>query len=295
MVIGTMLPGSTAAPAAPEGAPRVRPTAPLWDIAAAMGIMAAATALARGPGANAEFLRAAVGLPAALAVPGYLLMLVLFPRRTALRRHERWTLAVVLSAALCIFAAWALSRVHASLTAAHVTGALLLLDLALAVPAAGIRRRTRDPYRPSPIPSETLTVGALGIALLVTAGLVATAGLNTRATAFFVTGGRRGAMLQGYPFTLNPGQGDTVVLHITNPQPRRRRFELITLVDARMWATRAVTIPARGRWSLPVRLPTRPSGRLRVAFILKQPPSSRIFRELWLFYTVRAVRPPPFP
>lgn len=215
---------------------------PPWDLVVSMAIGLAALLIALLlPGG---VLQPLLGVPLALAVPGYLTILLLFPSRRSMDAITRVTLSLATSTGIIISAGLLFVFLTLPFTVAWILGVLLGIIAALSV-LAELRRRglpSDDRFYPSlptlHIPRPTLpeAIVAGGIAMALVASGVVLYTVTTRPTVSTYTTlyllNSQG-IAGNYPLNVTVGSVNGVIIGVLSHENTSMNFGLVvTLLNA---------------------------------------------------------------
>ncbi|MDP2949599.1 MAG: DUF1616 domain-containing protein [Chloroflexota bacterium] len=248
--------------------------------------------------------RVVLGLPFVLFLPGYVLVAALYPRWSELEAIERVGLSFGLSLAVVPFVGLALNYSPWGVRLDPVLGSLALFVVAGAA-AATYRRQTLLPEealvvaaRPSLPPWPRIGWASAALALIVVismAGIGAAAyfvgtsrGNPERFTEFYVLG--PGGRADGYPATLELGQGLTVTLGIVSHEGRSATYRLEARIDGRsVDSMDGLTLGPGQRWEKTVTLvPNRVGKSQKVDFGLYKDGANGVYRNVHLWLDVES-------
>ena len=247
--------------------------------------------------------RATIGFPFMLFLPGYTLVAALFPRKTDLPGIERLAYSLGLSLALIPLVGIALNFTPWGI---RLLPPLLSLTLVI-VTLAGFAIYRREslapnedwtaPMRSTPsaavqlwraqgrlarVMAATLAIASVGFgATLVTA--MTTPRATDSFTEFYLLGATGQA--DSYPQRLAPGQEAQVTLGITNQENQAAVYRVDVLLDGeKISEIRPFELDNQGRWQQTVTFrATKSGGRQMLQFLLYRGGSDQPYRSLHLW------------
>ncbi|AEB12395.1 protein of unknown function DUF1616 [Marinithermus hydrothermalis DSM 14884] len=266
------------------------------DLVFALLVALIAEVIALGfPEAYSPF-RVIVGGALVLFVPGYVLMVALFPRHHDLNGAERLAVSLGLSAALVPMAGLILNYTPAGIRLESLTMALSLLA-ALGALAAYLRRaripeEERFVFLKDPQLTRGALFGAVGIALIVGATYLTRP--ETRFTAFYLLG--ENERMENYPTHLRPGESFTVTVVVENREGQRMAYRIRAPFDPETPPIEVPPLPPGASWrqTLTLKAPST-LGVTPLVLELYRAGDVEAYREIHLFVSIRQEGAAPAP
>ncbi len=236
--------------------------------------------------------RVVLGFLAMLALPGYALMLVLFPRRSDLDFADRLILCLGLSVPVIVLVGVVLNFTPFKIRPASVAVGLALFTVLLGFLAIWRRSRVALPDRFIPEMRPTATQMAWVASFAVLALVVYwVARPNERFTEFYLLGPQ--GRLENYARQLRPGEEFSVTLVLRNLEDRRMEYRVRVPFDPAVGELRTPVIPDEGTWARTLRLKAPAgSGETQLSFDLYRPGDSTPYRQLYLRVDLRSEAQP---
>lgn len=237
-------------------------------------------------------MRTFLGFTVVLLFPGYVLQVLLFPKKGDVDGVERLALTLGLSIVLIPFVGLMLNYtpwgIRLTPTAIGLTLAVTLLG------AAGYGRRQTlssgeafflDPRLPA------VRKGMLLFALVVAVGgavpsLAVVLRPAPNDTAFYVLG--KNGRLENYPRTLTPGERFQLTLGITNRSAASQTYTIRFPFEKKYDHLLVPMLKPGATWQVPVSLTAPPgNGKTELDFDLYRSDTSRLYRHLRLFVQIQ--------
>jgi len=233
-------------------------------------------------------LRVVLAFLALLALPGYALMLVLFPRRSDLDFADRLILCLGLSVPVIVLVGVVLNYSPFGIRPASVAVGMAIATVLLGGMALWRRSRVAlvERFIPELRPSAVQVVWVASFALMAFV-VYWVARPNERFTEFYVLGPQGG--LENYARQLRPGEEFTVTLVLRNFERRRMEYRLRVPFDPSIGELRTPVIANEGTWARTLRLKAPAgSGQTQLSFDLYRLGDSTPYRQLYLRVDLRS-------
>jgi uncharacterized membrane protein len=233
-------------------------------------------------------LRVVLAFLALLALPGYALTLVLFPRRSDLDFADRLILCLGLSVPVIVLVGVVLNYSPFGIRPASVAVGMAIATVLLGGMALWRRSRVAlvERFIPELRPSAVQVVWVASFALMAFV-VYWVARPNERFTEFYVLGPQGG--LENYARQLRPGEEFTVTLVLRNFERRRMEYRLRVPFDPSIGELRTPVIANEGTWARTLRLKAPAgSGQTQLSFDLYRLGDSTPYRQLYLRVDLRS-------
>jgi uncharacterized membrane protein len=235
-------------------------------------------------------LRVALGLVLVIFTPGYVLAVVLFPKRDDLDGPERVALSVGLSFASVAMIGFVLSQLGWGIRMTSVAIGVAVFTVAAVIVAIDRRRRLLPEQRftlPSlPLDLDELKrAGVLVVTLILLGSVIALVERDNRPETFteFYLLGQSGELVD-YPKTLGAGEAFTLMVGITNQENEGMSYRLEGPINKRLSIS---DLPVGATWEQPVTFKTpATSGEAKLTFDLYREDDTVPYRSVYLFVTI---------
>ncbi len=235
-----------------------------------------------------EPIRFVAGLAVGLVIPGYLLVAWVFPKPDSLKGWERMGVILAINISIIIIMGLLMALLKIPFTTMSITNTLTGLILILAGVVFWVRQN--DPSLGEPFDFSLLKSKAVAGMLIVMLGIsgivwyVVGTNLHKQYTAFSLTNTQ--GQLNGYPYTLTPGQHDPMRLNIFNPSSSVKHFVIIERTPATLISKTTVKVAPGQHWFQIFDLPTAHVGSLVHLHFLLTTMHGKTIRQLWITYHV---------
>lgn len=226
--------------------------------------------------------RVVLGFLVMLALPGYALMLLLFPRRSDLDFADRLILCLGLSVPVIVLVGVILNFSPFRIGPASVAVGMAIATVLLGGMALWRRSRVAlaERFIPEMRPTAPQVAWIAGFALMALV-VYWVARPNERFTEFYLLGPQ--GRLEDYARQLRPGEEFTVTLVLRNFERRRMEYWVRVPFDPSIGELRTPVIANEGTWARTLRLRAPAgSGRTQLSFDLYRPGDSTPYRRLYL-------------
>jgi uncharacterized membrane protein len=238
--------------------------------------------------------RIILGLVTVLLLPGYVLTLVLFPKKTDVAGVERLALTLGLSVAVVPQLSFILNYTPFGIRLYPATMTLLGFVLLMSGLALVRRRRVSEAERFSVelsrpvVRANLIGLFCLGIVLLIVGNHATYLRTKETFTEFYALGA--GGRLEDYPDVLHPRESFTLTLGVINHENQAVNYSLVTPGKE---DSIAIHLDDQQQWeqALSLVMPEVPAGRNKLNFDLYRAGEDTPYRQLHLFVTVPASQP----
>lgn len=258
-------------------------------LASAVALLVVATSLLTPDLASP--LRVGMGMLLLLFLPGYCLMVALFPHRSDISSLERLAISVGLSIVVVPVAGLILTNTPWGIRFDTVALILAAYVLVAAVIAFVRRLRLEPAKRFSPTEDSqflrSLTFAVLGVGVAISLAVALQVGDNF--TALYLLGPE--GQLEAYPSHLRPGEPFIITVAVENREWRALRYRLdISLDQELLSALESTRVLKGGLWTSDLQLiaPAQP-GRHQLTIDLFRGRGRTSYRQVHLDLTVLAV------
>lgn len=257
------------------------------------------------PPLNKTLIRTILGLVLVLFIPGYSLIIALFPKWGDLDGIERTAFSFGLSIAVAVLMGLALDYTPWGFRQDPVLISITVFTMAMCfiafvrrkqlpekerffVPFGGFVKNIRGPFKIESRTDKILTIFliiSILVAISTTTFLLVNPKQNEKFTEFYILGPNGTA--SDYPSNLTTGQQGSVIIGVVNHEYATKNYQLVVTLGNQTIKNETITLNSSQKMEIPFNFTAGSAGENKMEFSLyKLPDQDTVYRSLHLWLNV---------